>query len=82
MGFSNFTGASRGHRHPDPGPDGDHSASKLSVSIPAKTFSTSIEKLDGELTSADWFDAAKFRPFTSPRPSDRHRPGTPPSPAI
>src|SRR6202012_1051609 len=43
---------------------GDRSASKISVSVPAKSFSTAIEKLDGELVSADWFDAGKFPTIT------------------
>jgi polyisoprenoid-binding protein YceI len=64
MGFSNFTGRLDGVTGTLTLADGDRSASKLSVSIPAKSFSTSIEKLDGELTSADWFDAAKFPAIT------------------
>ena len=64
MGFSNFTGRLSEATGSLTLADGDHSASKLSVSVPAKTFSTSIEKLDGELTSADWFDAAKFPTIT------------------
>lgn len=64
MGFSNFTGRLSEATGTLTLADGDHSASKLSVSVPAKTFSTSIAKLDGELTSADWFDAAKFPTIT------------------
>ena len=64
MGFSNFTGRLSEATGTLTVAEGDHSASKLSVSVPAKTFSTSIEKLDGELTGADWFDAAKFPTIT------------------
>jgi polyisoprenoid-binding protein YceI len=64
MGFSNFTGRLSETTGTLTLADGDHSASKLSVTVPAKTFSTSIAKLDGELTSADWFDAAKFPTIT------------------
>jgi polyisoprenoid-binding protein YceI len=64
MGFSNFSGRLDGVTGTLTLADGDRSASKLSVSIPAKSFSTSNEKLDGELTSADWFDAAKFPTIT------------------
>jgi len=64
MGFSNFSGRLSSVTGTLSLADGDRSASKLSVSIPAKTFSTSLEKLDGELTSADWFDAAKFPTIT------------------
>jgi polyisoprenoid-binding protein YceI len=64
MGFSNFSGRLDGVTGTLTLSDGDRSASKLSVNIPAKSFSTSNEKLDGELTSADWFDAAKFPTIT------------------
>lgn len=64
MGFSNFSGRLSEATGTLTVAEGDHSASKLSVSVPAKTFSTSIEKLDGELTGADWFDAAKFPTIT------------------
>jgi len=64
MGFSNFTGRLSDATGTLTLADGDHAASKLSVSVPAKTFSTSIEKLDDELKSADWFDAAKFPAIT------------------
>jgi polyisoprenoid-binding protein YceI len=34
--------------------------SKLSVTIPILSVSTTVEKLTGELKDPDWFDAAKF----------------------
>lgn len=64
MGFSNFTGRLSGVTGTLTLAGGDHSASKLSVSVPASSFSTPVEKLDGELKSADWFDAAKFPAIT------------------
>ena len=60
MGFStwygDFTGAS-GSLSLDPKAP---AASKLSVSIPTASVSTTNTTLDGELKSADWFDAGKF----------------------
>lgn len=64
MGFSNFTGRLSGVTGTLALAGGDHSASKLSVSIPAASFSTPVEKLDEELKSADWFDAKKFPAIT------------------
>ena len=64
MGFSNFTGRLNGVTGSLTLAEGDRSASKISVSVPAKSFSTAIEKLDGELTSADWFDAKQFPTIT------------------
>ncbi len=64
MGFSNYSGRLSGATGTLTLADGDRSASKLSVTIPAKSFSTPIEKLDEELKSADWFDAAKFPTIT------------------
>ena len=64
MGFSNFTGRLDGVTGTLTLADGDRSASKLSVSVPTKSFSTSIAKLDDELKSADWFDASKFPAIT------------------
>lgn len=64
MGFSNFTGRLSNVTGTLTLAAGDHSASKLSVSVPASTFSTSVEKLDDELKSADWFDAGKFPAIT------------------
>jgi polyisoprenoid-binding protein YceI len=60
MGFTtwygNFTDAS-GRLVLDPAhPD----ASRLDVTIPMASVSTTNAKLDGELKSADWFDAAKY----------------------
>lgn len=60
MGFSiwygDFTGAS-GSLTLDPRAP---AASKLSVSIPTASVSTTNTTLDGELKSADWFDAARY----------------------
>jgi polyisoprenoid-binding protein YceI len=60
MGFTNwygdFTGAS-GSLRIDPK---DVAASKVEISIPTASVSTTNTILDGELKSADWFDAAKF----------------------
>lgn len=38
--------------------------SKLSVSVPTASVSTTSEKLDGELKSEQWFDAAKYPTIT------------------
>lgn len=43
---------------------GDHSGSKLSVTIPAKTINTPIDKLNNELVAADWLDAGKYPTIT------------------
>lgn len=60
MGFTNwygdFTGAS-GSLSLDPKNVG---LSKLDISIPVASVSTTNAKLDGELKSADWFDAGQF----------------------
>ncbi len=64
MGFSNFTGRLNGVTGSLTLTDGDRSASKISVSVPAKSFSTAVEKLDAELISADWFDAKQFPAIT------------------
>ena len=64
MGFSNFSGRLSGITGTLTLADGDRSASKISVSVPAKSFSTSVEKLDGELAGADWFDTAKYPAIT------------------
>jgi polyisoprenoid-binding protein YceI len=60
MGFSNFTGRLNGVTGTLSLAGGDHSASKLSVSVPTSSFSTPVDKLSGELVDADWFDAKKF----------------------
>ena len=39
-------------------------ASKVDISIPTASVSTTNATLDGELKSADWFDAAKFPAIT------------------
>lgn len=64
MGFSNYSGRLSGVTGTLTLADGDRSASKLSVTVPAKSFSTTSQKLDEELVSADWFDAKKFPSIT------------------
>ena len=60
MGFTNwygdFTGAS-GSLRIDPN---NVAASKVEISIPTASVSTTNTILDDELNSVDWFDAAKF----------------------
>ena len=60
MGFTNwygdFTGAS-GILRIDPK---NVASSKVEISIPTASVSTTNTILDGELKSADWFDATKF----------------------
>ncbi|MFN3523465.1 MAG: YceI family protein [Phenylobacterium sp.] len=64
MGFStwygDFSGAT-GTLTLDPK---DPAASKLEVSIPAASVTTTNAKLDAELKSADWFDAATYPTIT------------------
>jgi polyisoprenoid-binding protein YceI len=60
MGFSNYSGRLAGVTGTLTLAAGNPAASKISVSVPAAAFSTTSEKLDGELRSADWFDAEKF----------------------
>lgn len=64
IGFSNFSGRLSEVSGTLSLAGGDHSASKISVSIPAKTFNTPVDKLSGELVSSDWFDAAKYPTIT------------------
>jgi len=64
MGFSNFSGRLSGVTGTLSLANGDHAGSKLSVSVPASSFSTPVDKLNGELVSADWFDAQKFPAIT------------------
>ena len=64
MGFSNFTGRLSNVTGTLTLAGGDHSASKLSVTVPASSFSTPVDKLNEELVSADWFDAQKFPAIT------------------
>ena len=64
MGFSNFTGRLSNVTGTLTLAGGDHAASKLSVTIPASSISTPVDKLNEELKSADWFDAAKFPAIT------------------
>jgi len=60
MGFSNwygdFAGAS-GRLRLDPN---NIAASRLEITIPVASVSTTNAVLDGELKSAQWFDAAQF----------------------
>lgn len=64
LGFStwygDFTGASGTLRLDPKAP----AASKLSVTIPTASVSTTNTTLDGELKSADWFDAARYPTIT------------------
>ena len=60
MGFSNFSGRLNGVTGSLSLAGSDHSASKISVSVPASSFSTPVDKLSGELVGADWFDAQKY----------------------
>ena len=60
MGFSNFTGTfsgASGELSLDPK---TASASALKVSVPVKSVMTTSAKLNEELVSADWLDAAQF----------------------
>ena len=54
--FGQFTGAA-GTLTLDPK---DLGASQIDVTVPVDGLSTTNAKLDGELRSADWFDAAQF----------------------
>ncbi len=58
--FGNFTGAS-GSLTLDPK---SAAASALDVSVPVDSVSTTNAKLDGELKSDAWFDAAKYPTIT------------------
>lgn len=64
LGFSNFSGRLSEVTGTLSLAGGDHSGSKLSVTIPAKTFNTPVDKLTGELVQPDWFDAQKYPAIT------------------
>ena len=64
MGFSNFSGRLSGVTGSLSLAGADHSASKISVSVPTSSFSTPVDKLTGELVGADWFDAQKYPAIT------------------
>lgn len=64
MGFSNYSGRLNGVTGSLTLSADKPAASKISVSVPAASFSTTSEKLDDELRSADWFDAEKFPAIT------------------
>jgi len=64
MGLSNFSGGLSNVTGTLTLAGGDHSASKLSVSIPTSSVSTPVAKLNEELVGADWLDAAKFPAIT------------------
>jgi polyisoprenoid-binding protein YceI len=64
MGFSNFSGRLSGVTGSLSLAGGDHSASKISVSVPTASFSTPVERLTAELVEPDWFDAKKFPAIT------------------
>lgn len=60
LGFSIFRGVfsqASGSLTIDPA---NPAAAQLSVSVPIASVHTTSDKLDGELVSADWFDAARF----------------------
>ncbi|WP_284053246.1 YceI family protein [Stakelama marina] len=60
MGITPFAGTfseARGSMTLDPA---DLSKTQLDVTIPIASVQTTSAKLDGELKSADWFDAAKY----------------------
>jgi polyisoprenoid-binding protein YceI len=58
--YGDFTGAS-GTLQLDPA---DPGRSQLQVSVPTASIATTNATLDGELKSADWFDAAKYPTIT------------------
>jgi polyisoprenoid-binding protein YceI len=64
MGLSNYSGRLNGVTGSLTLSSSNPAASKLSVSVPTASFSTTSEKLDGELRSAQWFDAEKFPTIT------------------
>jgi polyisoprenoid-binding protein YceI len=70
--YGDFTGAS-GTLQLD---TADPSRSRVEISVPVASVSTTNAKLDGELKSADWFDAARY-----PAISFRSRTVTPSGPA-
>jgi polyisoprenoid-binding protein YceI len=60
FGFTNFSGlfsGASGTLKLDPA---QLPASKLDVTIPVESVTTTVSKLDGELKGAQWFDTAKF----------------------
>lgn len=60
MGFSNFSGfftGASGSLTIDPA---HLSSTSLDITIPVQSVDTTVPKLDGELKSAQWFDADKF----------------------
>ena len=64
MGFSRYAGGfSNVSGELDLKPD-DAAASTISVTVPVKTVVTTSAKLDAELKSADWLDAAKYPTMT------------------
>jgi polyisoprenoid-binding protein YceI len=64
MGFSNYSGRLNDVTGTLVLSSTQPATSKLSVAVPVATFSTTSEKLDGELKSEQWFDAAKFPTIT------------------
>ena len=60
FGFTNFSGlfaGASGTLHLDPA---QLTISKLEVTIPVQSVTTTVSKLDEELKGAQWFDTAKF----------------------
>jgi polyisoprenoid-binding protein YceI len=64
MGFSSYSGRLNGVTGSLTLSATDPASSKLSVTVPAASFSTTSEKLDEELRGDKWFDAAKFPTIT------------------
>ncbi len=64
MGFSNYSGRLNDVTGSLVLSSSAPATSKLSVTVPAATFSTTSEKLDAELKGEQWFDAAKFPTIT------------------
>lgn len=60
MGFSNYSGRLNGVSGKLSLSASDPASSSLAVTVPTASFSTTSEKLDEELRSAQWFDAEKF----------------------
>jgi len=64
MGFSHYTGRLSGATGSLTLSASNPATSKLSVTIPTASFSTTSAKLDSELVGPEWFDAEKFPTIT------------------
>lgn len=60
MGFTTYYGRFSGASGTLELTPKDPAGSKLSVTVPTASVATTSEKLDGELKSEQWFDAAKY----------------------